>query len=730
MANERHIVEVAVFAPLRQTFHYLSASPIDQTGVRVRVPFGRSERIGIVVGLDADKVRATIKLKTISELIDQQALISDHHLALVRWAASYYEHPIGDAFSTILPGPLRKGSRVVIAAQQRWSVARDINEDLKSLAAKAPRQAQVLQRIAAAPCGPEELRTFDFDWRRPLHALRDKGLVTTLAGDTRELSPSPCSAPLILSDAQQEAVSTVAREFASFRVYSLYGVTGSGKTEVYISLIRMALQRQLAAMVLVPEIILTEQLVLRLRAAFGPAVAMLHSHMSDRERAQVWLRCQRGDVDILMGTRSAVWAPLDRLGLIIVDEEHDASFKQQDGFRYHARDVAVMRARAQGIPIILGSATPSLESQLNVKRKKYTGLYLLERAGSASLPRPYCVDVRGRQLNGGLSQQLSNAISERIARQEQSLLFLNRRGFAPLMLCHSCGWVATCTRCDARLVWHRDRQVLRCHHCGQQKRLAGIAPCCDHVALVPIGVGTEQIELALRELFPDSRIARVDRDSMRRKTAATETMAKIRAGEIDILIGTQMLAKGHDFPRVSLVGIVDADAQLFSTDFRAEERLAQLLTQVAGRAGRAAIAGEVIIQTHHPHHPLLTSLLHGDYLDFAERALHERERAELPPFVHMALIRAEAPDAAKPLHFLGILADRLRSAEQTAVDVLGPVSAVMEKRAGRYRAQLAIMARKRRELTTAVRALITAADAAPERRAVRWSVDIDPQDTY
>ncbi len=451
--------------------------------------------------------------------------------------------------------------------------------------------------------------------------------------------------------------------------------------------------------------------------------------MSDTRRADVWLRCHRGEVGVLMGTRSAVWAPLPNVGLLVVDEEHDASLKQHDGFRYHARDVAIIRAQQLGVPIVLGSATPSLESGLNVQRGKYTRLSLPQRAGAATPPTIRCIDVRGLKLRGGLSDALCRAIEQRLDRGEQSLLFLNRRGFAPVVLCHACGSIAACTRCDANYVWHKGRGLLICHHCGGQKRLTQLAACCEAPEQVPLGLGTEQIEESLNTLFPGRRIARVDRDSMRRRGVMEETFEAVRAGDVDILIGTQMLSKGHDFANVTLVGIVDADSQLFSTDFRAEERLAQTIVQVAGRAGRATIPGEVLIQTHHPHHELLQILISDGYDRFAERALAERRAAELPPFVPMALIRAEAPSAQAPLKFLRELRARAALPASAGLDILGPIPAAMEKKAGRYRAQLMLTASSRKRLAASVKALIVASETTPAARSVRWSIDIDPQDT-
>ena len=618
-------VEVAVFAPLRQTFHYLPpASGMPPCGSLVRVPFGRGERIGVVLAAPVAVTADTPRLKPVTEVITTVPPLTPAQLRLAHWAATYYQHPLGDVIAAALPGPVRRGIVTAPRALFQWSLAPGGAEVLAELQRRAPRQASLL----------------------------------------------------------------------------LHGVTGSGKTEVYLAAIADTLARGAQALLLVPEISLTQQMVSRLTRRFGRTVAVLHSAMSDTRRADVWLRCHRGEVGVLMGTRSAVWAPLPNVGLVVVDEEHDASLKQHDGFRYHARDVAIIRAQQLGVPIVLGSATPSLESGLNVQLGKYTRVSLPQRA-----------------------------IEQRLERGEQSLLFLNRRGFAPVVLCHACGAIAACARCDANYVWHKGRGLLICHHCGGQKRLAQLAACCEAPEQVPLGLGTEQIEESLNTLFPGRRIARVDRDSMRRRGVMEETFEAVRAGTVDILIGTQMLSKGHDFANVTLVGIVDADSQLFSTDFRAEERLAQTIVQVAGRAGRAAIPGEVLIQTHHPHHELLQTLISDGYDRFAERALAERRAAELPPFVPMALIRAEAPGAQAPLNFLRELRTRAALPERAGLDILGPIPAAMEKKAGRYRAQLMLTASSRKRLAASVKALIAASETLSAARSVRWSIDIDPQDT-
>jgi primosomal protein N' (replication factor Y) len=483
-------------------------------------------------------------------------------------------------------------------------------------------------------------------------------------------------------------------------------------------------------MVLLPEISLTPQLEARFRARFSAPVAVFHSALADGERRRAWLAMQRGEAAILLGTRSAVFTPMKSPGLIVLDEEHDTSFKQQDGFRFSARDVAVMRARLLNIPVMLGSATPSLESLYNVRQGRYGLLRLPERAGGAVKPRFRVLDIRGQRLVEGISSQLAADIGEALARGEQALLFVNRRGFAPTLICHGCGWVAQCRRCDANLVIHVGEQRLRCHHCGFEQALPKTCTGCGEGELYPLGLGTERVEAALAEFFPEARVARIDRDSTRRKGRLQSLLDDIRAGRIDILIGTQMLAKGHHFPGVTLVGIIDVDAGLYSTDFRAEERTAQLIVQVAGRAGREERPGAVILQTRHPDHPLLQILVREGYSAFALAAAAEREAAVLPPYSYQALWRAEATRAEAPARFLGQLAGLVRQHPGPSLQVLGPAPAPLARRAGRHRWQLLLQSAKRAELHGAVARLLAAAPNLDDARRVRWSIDIDPVDLY
>lgn len=722
-------VRVAVFAPVRGLFEYLLPATDrtrDPRGCRVRVPFGRGERIGLVLEVGAPTQPAE-RLKSVRARLDEEAILDPQLVTLARWAAEYYCHPPGEVLAALLPVELRRGAALRPLREPAYILTDAGRAALAGGGRIGSRQRAVLNAARSGPWRLAAARALEFDAGRVAAGLCARGWLRAVEVEPEVTAASPGADFLTLNEAQQTALDALLAARARFAVHLLQGVTGSGKTEVYLHAARAMLEAGRQVLMLIPEIGLSEQIVQRFRQRFGAAVAVLHSDLSERERTLVWARARRGDVAIVLGTRSAVWTPLPALGLIVVDEEHDPAFKQEDGFRYSARDVAVMRARGAGVPVVLGSATPSLESEHNVRLGKYRRLVLAERAGRAVAPTLRGVDVRGLPLSGGLGETLSAAIGERLARDEQVLLFLNRRGYAPVRMCHACGHIAQCSRCDARLVLHRARARLVCHHCGLEQSLdSAQQKCCATPDWFTVGIGTEQVELALRERFPQARVLRVDRDTMRRKGALERAYAAVRAREVDILIGTQMLAKGHDFPAVTLVGVVDADSRLFAADFRAGERFAQMLLQVAGRAGRAATPGLVLVQTHHPTHPLLQLVLGQDYAAFAEVALAEREAAALPPCVALAVVRAEAPDPYRPQEFL----QRLRAALPAFADVeyAGPVPAPMEKRAGKYRAVLALSSRRRPALARALQRAIAIAETLPERRRVRWHVDVDPQE--
>ena len=532
-----------------------------------------------------------------------------------------------------------------------------------------------------------------------------------------------------LNDEQLAAIQTVSADIDTFQSYLLDGVTGSGKTEVYLGIIQHVLSQGKQALVLVPEISLTPQTVSRFQRRFQVPIAVMHSGLGQSERLDAWLAARSGEARIVIGTRSALFTPMAKPGVIIIDEEHDNSFKQQKGFRYHARDLAVLRARKLNIPVILGSATPSLESLVNVEQGRYQSLILSRRTSKATPPPIRTIDLRGQPIESGLSRTLIENITDHLKRDEQVLLFLNRRGYAPTLCCHDCGWIADCPRCDAKLTLHAANQRLRCHHCTTEQSMPANCPECGSTELRALGQGTERIESTLETLFPNTDIVRVDRDSTRRKDAMQTMLNKIHEGNKAILVGTQMLAKGHDFPNVTLVGILDADQGLFGIDFRASESMAQQIIQVAGRAGRADKPGQVLVQTYHPDHALLQTLLQQGYPAFAKQAIQERRDIELPPYSSMVLLRAEASQRALPMAFLSKAYAAAIRCGSKGIELLGPLPAPMERRAGRYRAQLLLQASERKPLQLLLKKLLSELDKLPEARRVRWSIDVDPVDT-
>ena len=532
-----------------------------------------------------------------------------------------------------------------------------------------------------------------------------------------------------LSEQQQQAVDAVLLQ-TGFRVSLLYGVTGSGKTEVYTAIANAVLQRGQQVMILVPEIALTPQLVSRFEARINESIVILHSGLSERERAWAWQQAVNAKARLVIGTRSAVFTPLPDAGLIVVDEEHDQSYKQQEGFRYSARDMAVALGKEKNCPVVLGSATPSFESLQNARRGNYQLLKMTARAGNARLPSIELVDIRSVRLDGGFSPVTRRLIAEELARDNQVMVFLNRRGFAPVLTCHDCGWVSECHRCDSRMTVHAGKGRLICHHCGYQQRMPQHCPECSQDNLITLGQGTEQIESVLKRYFPDTGCVRIDHDSTRKKDSMHEKLESIRKGRHQLLVGTQMLAKGHDFPNVTLVVVLDVDAGLYGTDFRSTERMSQLLMQVAGRAGRAEKPGRVVIQTRHPDHPLLHVLISQGYEAFSNQALAERQQAFFPPYGYQVLIRAEAGRAELPERFLEAARDLGDKSARDAISFWGPVAAAMQRKKGVHRFHLLLQSASRSGLHSFLHQWLMKLERLPQAKKVRWSVDVDPQDFY
>jgi primosomal protein N' (replication factor Y) (superfamily II helicase) len=728
------ILQVALDTPLRRVFDYLppagaAVSP-PPLGVRVCVPFGRRKLIGVLVALATESSIPASKLRAALEILDTSPIIDPVGFELLKWAADYYHHPIGEVFAAALPVSLRAG-QPAIAATEHWTLTDLGSAQLAQPAnRRAPQQRALLAWVggrgranaaeAAAAYKPAHLK-----------ALAERGWIIAQSGEATATEPDLLETnahdidELTLTAAQAEAVKAILSSLSKFVVHLLYGVTGSGKTEVYLRAISAAIAADGQALVLVPEIALTPQLVERFRHRFSSGVVALHSGLTGAERRDAWRAAHSGKARIVIGTRSAVFTSLPQLALIVVDEEHDPSYKQQEGFRYSARDLAVMRARGAAVPIILGSATPSLETLENAASGRYEKHLLPQRPGSAQPPRMSLIDLRRHAADQGLSTPVMLAIASHLQAGGQVIVFLNRRGYAPSLFCNSCGWVAPCAHCDARMTLHRRAQQLRCHHCGAHADIPAICGQCGQ-ALLAVGQGTERVEETLTRLFPDAPLARLDRDTAAARGSIQTVLERVHSGAARILVGTQMLTKGHHFPDVSLVVILDADQGLFASDFRATERLAQTITQVAGRAGRAARAGEVLIQTQFPEHPLLTRLIAEGYESFAESALQERREAQWPPFSRLAMLRAETKEPGRLAEFLQAAALRGTRLNEPGIKILGPASALMARRADYFRAHLLIETLSRGALQRYLARWLPAVEDLPGASGMRWSIDVDP----
>jgi primosomal protein N' (replication factor Y) (superfamily II helicase) len=722
------VLRVALALPRPGLFDYLpppdmAAGP-DWTGCRVRVPFGRRELVGVVV--ESGPAADSRPLRPVRARLDATSLFDSELWQTLRWAARYYQAPLGEMLATALPARLRMGGEQPNGAEPGWQLTDPGHAALGGLR-RGRLPQQLAEQLRDGARRESELDILLPGWRTAARALRARGLVAP-CDQPRAPAPGATRPPADLLPAQRSAVDAVVAALGRFQPLLLEGVTGSGKTEVYLEAIDACLRRGNQALVLVPEIGLTPQTLRRFRARLGTTVEALHSGLADGERARVWQALADGHAQVLVGTRSAVFCPLPRAGLIIVDEEHDGSYKQQDGVRYSARDLALVRGKALSVPVLLGSATPALETLAAAQGGRYQHLRLAERATGARPPRVQVVDVRRRDLQGGLSSEVVEAIAACLARGEQALVFRNRRGYAPVLLCHDCGWTAQCRRCDAAMTVHGAGRRLLCHHCGAGGAPPAACPDCASLALQPQGSGTERIEEALAERFPDAYRVRIDRGTTRGRDALQVHLDAL-GEQPGILIGTQMLAKGHDLPRLTLVAVVGVDEGLFSADFRAAERLAQMLVQVAGRAGRADRPGSVLLQTHHPDHPLLLTLLAGGYPLFAEQALAERRAAGFPPYGHLALLRAEAPDEAPVRDFLAAARGAIETAS-SGVDLHGPLPAPMTRRAGRFRWQLLLASAQRPALQAVLSTWIPRLYDLKQARRVRWSIDVDPLDLY
>jgi len=739
-------VQVAIPVPLRQLFTYLVPAAQNKSAVtlgsRVMVPFGARQVIGVIVSV-SDKADDSVNLDKIKSVI---SLLNDKHhftaelMRFLSTCANYYHHPIGEVMQLALPVLFRQLEQPDLSFEKVWIADSEHNSEVSDntetwleqavtqLAKTAHKQKALLNLIAQHQgISWSELRTLGYS-KTQLNGLEKKSLIKEQA-----LIPTPyawqnsdiqTSDKLQLSVEQALIVYSVSTKLNEFACHLIDGITGSGKTEVYLQLMEEALANSKQVLVIVPEIGLTPQTLSRFEQRFNVPIFLHHSGLNDKERLDTWRAAHCGHAAIIIGTRSAIFTPAPSLGLIIIDEEHDNSLKQQDSFRYHGRDIAILRARQLNVPILLGSATPSFETLQNALSGKYHYHRLTKRAGNSKPATLSLINTHQQHMEHGISASVKTAIEQTLAKDEQVLVFLNRRGFAPAINCHECHWVVECQRCNKPYTYHQNNSLLICHHCGSQKRMIRQCGQCGSVRLQPVGQGTEQIEQHFNDWFPNRGVVRIDRDSTRRKGALTKLIQAINDKEHHILIGTQMLAKGHHFPDVTLVVILDVDAALFSYDFRAAEHMAQLLVQVSGRAGRSSKPGQVMIQTQYPEHPLLQDLVNNGYPHFASQALADRQFAKLPPFGHQVLIRAEANYPSYPSEFLRILAG-LNLAD---CDIAGPVPAAMEKKAGKYRFHLIIKSSDRKRLHQAVNQVLAMIPHYDISKKVRWTLDIDPID--
>ena len=720
------IVRVALDIPLATLFDYTVAEGVAvQVGQRVVVPFGTRQRVGVILECTQSSELPVARLKQLLRVLQDCAPLSAGLLALLKFCSDYYHYPIGQTVLPALPQRLRSEQAITVQAEHwyRLGVGGQVRE-LGQFPSRKRVQKRLLDLLAQRPCCLAELKTLSASATSQLKSLEEEGWIEQIQPPQQQRHAHVYRNVHSLTSAQQEAVDAVGASHG-YTCFLLHGITGSGKTEVYVHLIHQVLHQAAGGkqvLLLVPEINLTPQLEQYFRSRFPDVnLVSLHSGLNETERLHNWLEAQSGAAEIVLGTRLSVFAELPGLALIIVDEEHDSSYKQQDGLRYSARDVAIFRASQQAVPIVLGSATPSLESYHNAQSGRYLLLKLTARAQAESrLPQVRCIHSKQVAMHQGISEKLLDEIALRIGRGEQSLLFLNRRGYAPVLMCTECGWLSGCKNCAGKMVLHLDDRRLRCHHCGYQQRMPPACPTCGNAELLPLGSGTQRVESVLQERFPAARILRVDRDSTRNKRAWEEMRAQIHANSVDILVGTQMLAKGHDFPALTLVGALNPDSALYSSDFRAAEKLFAQLVQVAGRAGRADKPGEVWVQTEFPDHPLYRALQKHDFDGFAAAQLAERRMTGFPPFVYQAMLRAEGREEEAVYDYL----ERARKAALALghnVEIYGVVPAALPRRANHFRAQLLVQSALRRDLQQFLRAWRL--EPAPQ---LRCSLDVDP----
>ncbi|WP_043873638.1 primosomal protein N' [Legionella massiliensis] len=710
----------------RDYFDYLGGDFKPCIGARVWVPFHSKTRLGLVIAKDSSEIEKD-RLKSITAVLDEQALLDESMLGLCQWISSYYQSPLSEVIPLALPKKYRSGEEVSLPVADFYELALDKTKAEELIPARAKKQRALIDFLAEQKTASAKAALIDAGFSRlQIETLLDQGIIA-LSQKIRlpSLGQQATDSPLTLNTEQAEAVNTISESLNLYQCFLLHGVTGSGKTEVYLQLIAKVLAQGRQVLILVPEIGLTPQLLARFSARFSEPMAVIHSNLNESERQIAWQLAKDKLVKLIIGTRAAVFTPIPDLGMIVIDEEHDSSLKQMDGVRYSARDTALMRAYLAKVPIILGSATPSLESMHNCAQNKYHLLRLNQKAISRTPLYFQLVDIRSINLQQGLAPITLDAIAKHLSQGNQVLVFINRRGFSPVLLCHHCGWISDCSSCDSHLTLHRKLGRLVCHHCGLNKAIPSHCPSCTNQELLPIGAGTQRIHEYLQEQFPKTSLLRIDRDEVRKKNALDTQLERINKGEAQLIVGTQMLAKGHHFPRLTLVVVLDTDAGFYNQDFRALERLGQLLTQVSGRAGRAEHSGQVLIQTHLPDNPLLNLLIQHGYDAFAKALLIIRQQAELPPFQYLAVIRAQHKTASKVLHFLHKSKQQL---ESEGIRVLGPAPAPLARKANQHRMQLLVKSPSRKTLHQSLTKLRSWLTINKLTNNVRWNVDVDPVD--
>lgn len=727
-SNHRYTLQVAVPVPLRKLFDYQSDTPV-MAGFRVLVPFGPRKLTGVVVS--DNQATGDRRLKKVIRVLDADPVFDDSLMDLLSWAVRYYHHPAGEVFVSALPVLLRSTEQT--APPRGLPLLKKVRRhagEVTALLTRAPSQTTLYGLLEIDRWIPEhELVGKLKGWGRAKKGLLEKGLIEkSYQFDT---SRPPSTPPLPLNKEQQVAADFISEHLGGFRTILLQGITGSGKTEVYLAAARKCITEGRQVLFLVPEISLTPQLIQRVSAQLGGVVCAMHSGMTNRARYESWWQASEGIACALLGTRSAVFTKMKNLGLIVVDEEHDGSYKQQDGFRYHARDLAIKRASLTSVPVVLGSATPCIETLQNAQSGKHGLAILNTRIGSARLPTVETIDLNKHVEQDGVSEPVMSAINHCLTSKHQAIVYINRRGFAPLVHCYECQWQAVCDQCNARMTVHRHRRQFRCHHCGHVEKAVENCPQCT-TPLYYGGAGTQRVEQALTDRFPDARISRLDRDQANTTNKLYRQLEAIRNGEVDIIVGTQLITKGHDFGNVSLVCVINADYGLYSADFRASETMFQQLLQVAGRAGRASVDGQVLIQTRHPDNPILQRVKQHDYHGFVHTCLEERRLADFPPFSHFALMRAESPKEGAAISFLlarrKLLTCHAPEALLGQVEVMRPVPSPMEKLAGQYRAQLLIRSSRRPTLHSLLTLWLPLIEQSGNPGKIRWSLDVDPLD--